>query len=193
MAGRGGEADAEASEVEIDVARGVELHLDRGVASGRHFTQLQCFAEEAADLGADLFFVEGDTPVAGPYDERFPHRRSDAVVVRETDVVRGASGAFAAEEAASQVECKGRGRKGPGGADRRGLLHRRALFGRCGLGQFGPPAESRRQLHGVEILDGLLSVASQNAYFRKNHNRSVFVFRLLPAVCVINRARSRRG
>ena len=70
MAGRGGEVDAVAAEVEVDVTRGVELHLARGVAAGRHLSQLEGVAEEPRYLLADAVVAERYGRVAGAHDER---------------------------------------------------------------------------------------------------------------------------
>lgn len=86
MARRGREADAEAAEVEIDVARGPQLHFDRRVAPGRDFAQLQCAGEAAADFGTHLSGVERYAGVARTDDKSFARGRADAVVVGETDV-----------------------------------------------------------------------------------------------------------
>lgn len=160
MARRGGEADAVAAEVEIDVARGVELHLDRGVASGRDLAQLERAAEELPDLGAHLCRVEGHAPVAGTQDEPLARGRADAVVVREADAARCAPGTFAAEETAAQVEREGLRRDRARRADRCSLLHIPAFPVRRGFVQFGTSAEGRGQLHGVEVRDILLPVAA---------------------------------
>ena len=153
MARRGREADAEAAEVEIDVARGPQLHFDRRVAPGRDFAQLQCAGEAAADFGTHLSGVERYAGVARTDDKSFARGRADAR-------------AFAAEEAAAQVERKGRGREGSRGADGRGAL---GVVGVPGLGQAGTAPEFGGQLHGVEVGDRLPSVAVQYAYFWEDH------------------------
>lgn len=87
-------------------------------------------------------------------------------VVGETDVAGRDARAFAAEEAAAQVERKGRGREGSRGADGRGAL---GVVGVPGLGQAGTAPEFGGQLHGVEVGDRLPSVAVQYAYFWEDH------------------------
>jgi len=166
VARRGREADAEAAEVEIDVARGPQLHFDRRVAPGRDFAQLQCAGEAAADFGTHLSGVERYAGVARTDDKSFARGRADAVVVGETDVAGRDARAFAAEEAAAQVERKGRGREGSRGADGRGVL---GVVGVPGLGQAGTAPEFGGQLHGVEVGDRLPSVAVQYAYFWEDH------------------------
>ena len=167
MARRGREADAEAAEVEVHVARGAQFHFDRCVASGRDFAQLERTGKAAADFGAHLSGVEGHAGVARADDKPLARGRADAVVVGETDVAGRDARAFAAEEAAPQVECKGRGREGPRGAHCGGTLRVGVV---SGLGQAGAAPEFRSQLHGVEIGDRLPSVAVQHLYFRKDHN-----------------------
>ena len=163
MAGRSGEADAVTSQVEIDVARGVEFHFDRCVAPGADLAQLERAAEVAADFGAYGRGVEPHAFVAGPHDESFARRRADAVVVREADIARRRAGAFAAEETAAEVERERRGGQRPGGADCRCPFEVRGVRG---FGQFGPSAELFGQFDGVEIGNVLFPVAAQYFYFR---------------------------
>ena len=163
MARRGGEADAEAPEVEVDVSRGVEFHFDRSVASGRDFAQLERAAEAAADFGPDLFGIERHAGVAGVENEPFAGRRTDAVVVREAHVARCHPCARSAEEAAAQIERQRIGREGARRADGLGVFGFGGIFGE---GQFGASPELLGQQNGIEILDGLTAVAAQNPYFR---------------------------
>ena len=166
MARRGREADAEAAEVEVDVARGAQLHFDRRVAAGRDFAQLERPAEALADFGPHGRGIELHARLPGPHDQPLARGRADAVVVREADVVRCAACALAAEDAASQVQRERRGNDGARRADRHGTLQVGAVGG---VGQHGASAEFGGQLHGVEVGDVLFAVAAQNAYFRKNH------------------------
>ena len=174
MAGRSGEFDAVAAEVEVDVARGVELHFDRCVAAGRHLPQFERTAEGRHDLLAYGGGIEGHPIHARCEAEPFARGRSDAVVVRETDRAGGDAGALAAEQAAPQIEREGGCGDRLRGADRRGACQRRTLFVVGRLGQFGAAAELFGQTDRVQIGNILPSVAAPDDEFGKDHKRVLY-------------------
>ena len=172
MAGRSGEADAVAAEVEIDVARGVELHFDRCVAPGRDLAQLQCAGPKQRRIsGRTARGVErlrDGSP--GRDDESFARGRADAVVVRETDRCGARCGRI-------------RRRRGSGpGRARRGAAVKRSAWGRpprrarrravsAGLGQFRDGRGTFRGSAPTASRSGIAlpSVAAQYAYFWEDH------------------------
>ena len=160
VARRGGESDAVAAEVEIDVARGSQLHLHRGVAAGRDFAQLERFGEKPADLGPHLCGVERDALLPRADDETLAHGRSDAVVVREAYRALRDAGALAAEEAAPQVEREGMRGERARGTPLRGASDGFRRLVVAGSRQDGTSPEFGGQLHGVEIRNGLPAVAA---------------------------------
>ena len=166
MAGRGGELDAAATEVEVDVPRGVQLHFDRCVAAGRYLPQFERMAEGFYDLFAHGGGVERYALHARCEQKPFARGRSDAVVIRKADAAGRDAGALAAEEAAPQIErergCGDRAR----GTDRRGALQRRAVAVVGRFAQHGAAAKRFGQTDRVQIGNILPSVTAPDDEFR---------------------------
>ena len=152
MARRSREADAEASEVEVDIPRGSQLHLNRGIASGTHLAQLECLTEITADFRPYRRRIEGHMRVARAKDQSVARGRSDAVIVGKTDVARSTPGTLAAEEAPAQVEGERFGAQRSRGANRSGLVQGRRIVGSR---QAGTTPEFGSQLHGIEVRNVL--------------------------------------
>lgn len=105
---RGDEADSETTDVEIDVASGVEFHFAAAVASGGDLSQLKGAAEESPDFGSHLVGVDNNgAVVAGADYECAAVVGGDVVVFCERDFLRAGEHALGTECASSEVDAQG--------------------------------------------------------------------------------------